>query len=218
MAQVGRELGRQLGCDPDVVDGACLSHDLGHPPFGHNGEKVLNELAAGIGGFEGNAQTLRILTRLETKRFHPDGRSAYLNLTRASIDAAVKYPWQAHQAPLRHDGARSPKFGAYADDLGVFDWMREGTGGVRTPMEGQVMDAADDIAYSVHDVEDGSSQADSSSASWTTICSGPESSRPPRSGTSRTPRRDVWTRRSHGCPRRSPGFASRTAPDDPSRR
>ncbi|WP_146341077.1 deoxyguanosinetriphosphate triphosphohydrolase [Nesterenkonia sp. NBAIMH1] len=155
VAQVGRELGRQLGCDPDVVDGACLSHDLGHPPFGHNGEKVLNELAAGIGGFEGNAQTLRILTRLETKRFHADGRSAGLNLTRASIDAAVKYPWQAHQAPLRQDGARSPKFGAYEDDLGVFDWMREGIEGLRTPMEGQVMDAADDIAYSVHDVEDG---------------------------------------------------------------
>lgn len=155
VAQVGRELGRLLGCDPDVVDGACLSHDLGHPPFGHNGEKTLNELSAGIGGFEGNAQTLRILTRLETKRFHPDGRSAGLNLTRASLDAAVKYPWRSHEAQLLADGSRSPKFGAYDDDLEVFEWLRRGTGGRRQSMEAQVMDAADDIAYSVHDVEDG---------------------------------------------------------------
>ncbi|MDR5711838.1 deoxyguanosinetriphosphate triphosphohydrolase [Nesterenkonia flava] len=155
VAQVGRELGRLLGCDPDVVDAACLSHDLGHPPFGHNGEKVLNELAAGIGGFEGNAQTLRILTRLETKRFHPDGRSAGLNLTRASLDAAVKYPWRAHEAPIKRDGTRSSKFGAYEDDLEVFQWLRQGVEGTRKSMEAQVMDAADDIAYSVHDVEDG---------------------------------------------------------------
>lgn len=155
VAQVGRELGRLLGCDPDVVDAACLSHDLGHPPFGHHGEKILNELASGIGGFEGNAQTLRLLTRLETKRFHPDGRSAGLNLTRASLDAAVKYPWRAHQAPLKSDGTRSQKFGAYEDDLEVFDWMRQGVEGTRKSMEAQVMDAADDIGYSVHDVEDG---------------------------------------------------------------
>ncbi|WP_300342816.1 deoxyguanosinetriphosphate triphosphohydrolase [Nesterenkonia sp.] len=155
VAQVGRELGRLLGCDPDVVDAACLSHDLGHPPFGHNGESVLHELSAGIGGFEGNAQTLRILTRLETKRFHPDGRSAGLNLTRASLDAAVKYPWRAEEAPLKSDGTRSQKFGAYEDDLQVFTWLRQGTEGRRQSMEAQVMDAADDIAYSVHDVEDG---------------------------------------------------------------
>lgn len=155
VAQVGRELGRLLGCDPDVVDGACLSHDLGHPPFGHNGEKVLNELAADCGGFEGNAQTLRILTKLETKRFHPDGRSAGLNLTRASLDAAVKYPWRSHEAPLKPNGTRSQKFGAYEDDLDVFGWIRDGVEGTGKSMEAQVMDAADDIAYSVHDAEDG---------------------------------------------------------------
>ena len=125
VAQVGRELGRSLGCDPDVVDTACLSHDLGHPPFGHNGESALNEMAHTIGGFEGNAQTLRLLTRLEPKVLAADGRPAGLNLTRASLDAASKYPWSAVDAPVIH-GHRTSKFGAYEDDLPVFDWLREG--------------------------------------------------------------------------------------------
>ena len=92
VAQIGRELGRALGCDPDVVDTACLAHDLGHPPFGHNGESVLNDLSHDIGGFEGNAQTLRLLTRLESKVLTSDGGSAGLNLSRASLDAAVEVP------------------------------------------------------------------------------------------------------------------------------
>ncbi len=150
VAQVARELGASLGCDPDIVDSAALAHDLGHPPFGHNGEVALDEVAAACGGFEGNAQTLRLLSRLEAKTFAPDGRSVGLNLTRATLAACVKYPWARGEAP---DG--SDKFGIYADDAGMFDWVRADAEPRRRPIEAQVMDLSDDIAYSVHDVEDG---------------------------------------------------------------
>lgn len=150
VAQVARELGKALGCDPDIVDSAALAHDLGHPPFGHNGETALDQAAQACGGFEGNAQTLRILSRLESKTFAPDGRSVGLNLTRATLSACVKYPWPREEAE-----AGSGKFGAYVDDLPVFDWLRKGAPDRRRPIEAQVMDLADDIAYSVHDVEDG---------------------------------------------------------------
>ena len=154
VAQVGRELAYNLGCDPDVVDAACLSHDLGHPPFGHNGENALHEVCADIGGFEGNAQTLRLLTRLEPKTFTREGRSVGLNLTRASLDAATKYPWFAGQGPMSESGKPTRKFGVYADDAEVYTWMRSGSPAGRRCIEAQVMDLADDISYSVHDVED----------------------------------------------------------------
>src|SRR6202012_1707224 len=140
-AQIGRELGAALGCDPDLVDAACLAHDLGHPPFGHNGESALAALAdpggpLACGGFEGNAQSLRLLTRLGPKR-----PGAALNLPRAPLDPAVKYPWPAEAAraatslPDNVTLHLPAKYGAYQSDIAAFDWIRAAAPGRRRCLE-----------------------------------------------------------------------------------
>ena len=148
VAQIARGIGSRLGLHPDLCEMAGLTHDIGHPPYGHNGENALNAVAPC--GFEGNAQTLRILARLEPKVLI-DATSYGLNLTRASLDAAVKYPRTRTNA----DGSLNRKYSAYDEDADVLAWARAGHTDDRPPMEAQVMDFSDDIAYSVHDVEDG---------------------------------------------------------------
>lgn len=154
VAQIGREMAIDLNLNADMVDMACLAHDLGHPPFGHNGEKALDAWSANFGGFEGNAQTLRLLTRIEPKVISATGKSYGLNLTRASLDATCKYPWQRSEARAEVGADRAVKFGAYDDDLEAFEWLRVGAPARLKSAEAQVMDFADDVAYSVHDFED----------------------------------------------------------------
>jgi dGTPase len=155
VAQIGRGLARRFGVPGSLVEAACLGHDLGHPPFGHTGEEVLNEKMEEHGGFEGNAQTFRIVTRIEPK--HKDYRG--LDLCRATLLGLIKYPFR------RNEQTKDGKF-LYIDDTGddEMTWLYEGTGqdllsepNPRPPrtLPCQLMDWADDIAYSVHDLEDG---------------------------------------------------------------
>src|SRR5262249_56498072 len=142
-ARRGRGRGAGRGWARDWVGAACLAPARGPPPFGHNGELALALLAAGCGGFEGNAQSLRLLTRLEAKV-----AGAGLNLTRATLDGCVKYPWGA---PVRQATTGPPaKFGYYADDAVAYRWIKEQAPDGKLCLEAQVMDWADDVAYSVH--------------------------------------------------------------------
>jgi dGTPase len=166
VAQVGRRLSEKLltiqpaladflGVNPDVVETACLAHDIGHPPFGHLSEERLDHHAASIGGFEGNAQSFRVVTRLAIRSKSHDG----LNLTRGSLRAILKYPWVYSKRPTddRHPTGLMPKWGAYDSDKETFDWIwKEHSGGPISPRapEAELMDWADDVTYSVHDVED----------------------------------------------------------------
>ncbi|MFZ1006285.1 MAG: dNTP triphosphohydrolase [Candidatus Sulfotelmatobacter sp.] len=161
VAQIGRRLcerliavqsetARKLEIDADVVEAACLAHDLGHPPFGHIAEHMLDKLAVAKGlpdGFEGNAQSFRIVTKLAFQWEKVWG----LNLTRATLNALQKYPWQRGQAGKKHR-----KWGAYSSEESELDFARElhAKGDDRQCPEAAIMDWADDITYSVHDLDD----------------------------------------------------------------
>lgn len=172
VAQVGKGLALHLNRQPELqgaplapelVEAACLAHDLGHPPFGHNGEAALQACMARHGGFEGNAQTLRLLAHLEPKHPHGEG----LNLTRGTLQGVLKYLRPYAEAKAERLQAAGPG-GAEAawravekchyDGQGAWmTWLRAeamGHGRLRT-LEAEAMEWADDVAYSVHDLEDG---------------------------------------------------------------
>lgn len=160
VAQLGRRIAERMrrrygGPDPALVEAACMAHDIGHPPFGHAGENAMritmDRLRRSDGipdSFEGNAQTLRVLTHLAAHKY-PGHRG--LHLTRACLDASMKYPWEraAPEDPVRHR-----KWGVYAVDRDAFDWVRLGRDDDAVPVEEQIMDWADDVTYVCHDVED----------------------------------------------------------------
>jgi dGTPase len=144
VSQIAKGIALRVGADATLCEAASLAHDIGHPPFGHAGERVLNERMSGAGGFEGNAQNLRVLAALEIKSEGYLG----LNLTRATLDALLKYKQSWSEA------RGSAKF-FYDEELPLVEWVCRGRRDQATSFECQIMDWADDVAYSVHDVEDG---------------------------------------------------------------
>lgn len=161
VAQVGRRIAEKLdvkenketiknlgGLDPVVVEAASLAHDLGHPPFGHIAEEELHHLVYKAGdedGFEGNAQSFRIVTALESRE---SGRGG-LDLSRATLNGLLKYPCMRNRT-----GEEPVKIGAYETEKKEFQFAREYTVGDKPSLEAQIMDWADDITYAVHDLED----------------------------------------------------------------
>ncbi|MEM7340398.1 MAG: dGTP triphosphohydrolase [Actinomycetota bacterium] len=148
------------GVEPEVAEAAALAHDIGHPPFGHAGEVVLDELTRARGcteGFEGNAQSFRILTKLAFRKVDPDDPPG-LDLSRATLRASLKYPWlralDEAQQPIAGE-KRSRKWGAYDSEVPDLDFAlaMEPAGAVRS-LEAEIMDWADDVTYAVHDLED----------------------------------------------------------------
>ena len=149
VAQIARALARQLGLDEDLTETLALAHDLGHPPFGHAGERALDACLKDHGGFDHNAQTLRVVTALEHRYPEFDG----LNLTWESLEGIVK-----HNGPLTdRAGAAIGRYresglpGGIADYVGCYDlelWSF-------ASLEAQVAAIADDIAYDAHDIDDG---------------------------------------------------------------
>lgn len=148
--------------DPDLTEAVCLAHDLGHPPFGHIGERKLNELMAPHGGFEGNGQTLRILTELIYER---PGRTKGIAPSRAFLDGVMKYK-ALHSEQVDAQGQHPENHFIYDEQVEWRDKVFDGEAppdSLKSPdalnsfksIECQVMDWADDTAYSLHDIVDG---------------------------------------------------------------
>jgi dGTPase len=166
VAQIARRLAEKLaseqgdvaerlgGLDPSVAEAAALAHDLGHPPFGHIAEEELDTLARANNapeGFEGNAQSFRIVTRLATHRPEYPG----LDLTRATLNAVLKYPWPRDTQQKDPDPKKSKKFGVYSSEKAELAFARLNyENSDRKSPEAAIMDYADSITYSVHDLDD----------------------------------------------------------------
>jgi dGTPase len=149
VAQIARALARSLGLDEDLAEALALAHDLGHPPFGHAGERALDECLAAFGGFDHNAQTLRVVTTLERRYPTFDG----LNLTWETLEGLVK-----HNGPLTdHDGKPLERYRAHGIPETIRDYVRQQDLQLWSfpGAEAQIAAFADDIAYDAHDIDDG---------------------------------------------------------------
>jgi dGTPase len=149
VAQIARALARQLGLDEDLTETLALAHDLGHPPFGHAGERALDACLKVHGGFDHNAQTLRVVTSLEHRYPEFDG----LNLTWESLEGIVK-----HNGPLRsHQGSSVGRYREQGIPVGIsnYDGKYDLELSSFASLEAQVAAIADDIAYDAHDIDDG---------------------------------------------------------------
>src|SRR3978361_2069729 len=149
VAQIARALARQLGLDEDLTETLALAHDLGHPPFGHAGERALDPCRQAHGGFDHNAQTLRVVTSLEHRYPAVDG----LNLTWESLEGIVK-----HNGPLtERNGAAAPRYRSRGVPVGIsqFNALYDLELWSFASLEAQVAAIADDIAYDAHDIDDG---------------------------------------------------------------
>ena len=149
VAQIARALARALGLDEDLAEALALAHDLGHTPFGHIGEDVLDECMAGFGGFDHNAQTLRVVTRLERRYAGFDG----LNLTWETLEGLVK-----HNGPLLGaDGKPTERYAKAGIPVAILEYQQKQDLwlGSHASAEAQAAALADDIAYNAHDIDDG---------------------------------------------------------------
>ena len=164
VAQVGRSLAEKLlklqerlakevSLEPNAVEAACLAHDLGHPPFGHVAEEILNnQVGDDSEGYEGNAQSFRIVTELAFRSSEFTG----LNLTRATLRGILKYPWTFAKRPTGFNGVPKKKWGAYASSWKQFEFATGSSDGgpSKKAVEAELMDWADDLTYAIHDIED----------------------------------------------------------------